>query len=319
VQHRFTKAIENLEEGFALWDSENQLVTCNSYFKDLYPDFSDQLVPGVNYDDMIKEFGKTCVAQGDGNQISLEEWLAERKAAHAFPTSGAEYFINGRWIKTFRQNLTNGDTIAIHSDITDYKQREEELLEAKEQAEIANRSKSEFLANMSHELRTPLNAIIGFSDILKSETFGSLGNNQYEEYAEDINNSGHHLLDVVNDILDVSAVEDGNLTIADGEVDIAESAISVIQLINPGSTAKDITINNHINGNMQKIVGDGRRIKQILINLLSNAVKFTDYDGTIDLSADIQEDGSMLIKIVDSGIGMDEKGLETAFKKFWSG
>jgi signal transduction histidine kinase len=206
--------------------------------------------------------------------------------------------------------------VAIHSDVTNYKNREVELWAAKEKAEIANRSKSEFLANMSHELRTPLNAIIGFSDIFKAETFGPLGDSSYSGYAEDINKSGYHLLDVVDDILDVSAIEDGKLTVMDNDVDIAKSAKSVIQLVNQARNSKGITINNQINDNLPKIIGDERRIKQIFINLLSNAVKFTDHDGTVDLNATLQGDGGMQIKITDSGIGMDEKGIEIALTKF---
>jgi len=316
LQNRFTDAIENLEEGFTLWDSDNRLVACNSHYKKLHPEFSSLLVPGVEFDDIMREFAKAYLAQEDDNQKSIEEWLAERKAAHDFPTSEAEYFINGRWIRTIRQNLKNGDRISIHSDITEYKNREAELLAAKEKAEIADRSKSEFLANMSHELRTPLNAIIGFSDVFKGETFGPLGNEKYADYAADINRSGYHLLDMINDVLDVSAIEDGKINLTDIEVDIAKTMKSAIRFVDPNRTAKGITLKNHINGNTPKLVGDERRIKQIFINLLSNAVKFTDHDGTIDLYADLQENGDLLIKIADSGIGMDEKGLETAFRKF---
>ncbi len=316
LQNRFTNAIDNLNEGFILWDSDDRLVTCNSHFKKMYPEISDKFVQGVKHEEVIQELAPIYLGLEETNQKSLKKWVAERQLNHSMPKSETEFSVHGKWIRVSKQKLPNGDIVAIHTDVTDYKNREAELWAAKEKAEIADRSKSEFLANMSHELRTPLNAIIGFSDIFKDEIFGPLGDKNYAEYAKDINNSGRHLLDMINDILDVSVIEDGTMELVDIEVDIAETTESVIQLVEPSRAGKEITIKNHINDNTPRITGDGRRIKQILSNLLSNAVKYTGQNGTIDVNADIQEDGSLNIKIADSGIGMDENGLEIALKKF---
>ncbi|HEN47294.1 MAG TPA: PAS domain S-box protein, partial [Mizugakiibacter sp.] len=153
------------------------------------------------------------------------------------------------------------------------------LLDEKEKAETANKAKSDFLSSMSHELRTPLNAIIGFSSTMKEETFGPIGNDKYREYLDDIHHSGQHLLKLINDILDVSAIEAGALELHEENVSLANVANSSINLVKPRADDGGVSVTASIDPQIPLIYVDERRLKQIMLNLLSNAVKFTPKGG----------------------------------------
>ncbi|MEO5338440.1 MAG: ATP-binding protein [Magnetospirillum sp. WYHS-4] len=189
-------------------------------------------------------------------------------------------------------------------------------LAAKENAEAANRAKSEFLANMSHELRTPLNAIIGFSDTIRYGAFGPLGNIKYQEYIENIYESGEHLLSLINDILDVSVIEAGRLELSIEVVEPARIADTSLRLVGQRADKGKVRLVNAVGENLPRLRADTRRVKQILVNLLSNAVKFTPPDGQVTLEGKLEADGTLLFEIVDTGIGMDESGLEKALQPF---
>ncbi|MFC7452855.1 PAS domain S-box protein [Insolitispirillum peregrinum] len=200
-------------------------------------------------------------------------------------------------------------------DITEQKQTEASLLAAKEEAELANRSKSEFLANMSHELRTPLNAILGFSEIMKSELLGPLGNDRYLEYVGDIMHSGRHLLDVINDILDIARVEARQMTLHEEETDIAAAIASSLKLIQPRAYQARQRLICDIPQPLPLIWADSRRVKQMTLNLLSNASKFTPDGGTITISAEIT-DYSLRIQVKDTGIGMTRDQCKAVLQPF---
>ncbi|OUR79448.1 hypothetical protein A9Q83_03315 [Alphaproteobacteria bacterium 46_93_T64] len=190
------------------------------------------------------------------------------------------------------------------------------LRKAKETAELANRAKSEFLANMSHELRTPLNAVIGFSEILKTEAFGSLGHENYKEYATDIHSAGEHLLQVINDILDVAKIEAGQMQLYEREINIKDLVLSSYRMLSVRAVGAEIELAEDIPDDLPTIFADETRVKQIFVNLISNAVKFTEAGGRITATVILNNEGGLSVKVIDTGIGISEKDINHVLSRF---
>lgn len=201
-------------------------------------------------------------------------------------------------------------------DVTKRKKAEDLLRAAKDLAEDANRTKTEFLANISHELRTPLNSIIGFTDIMREEIFGPIKEPKYLEYAADVNNSGRHLLSLINDVLDVSVIESGNLVLDEAPTDVGPMVDTCRRIIIDRATRAGIHVTVDLKEPFPLLQVDERRIKQILLNLLSNAVKFTPEGGTVTLSGKIDANGAAVFQISDTGIGIEEKDLDAVLVPF---
>ncbi len=187
---------------------------------------------------------------------------------------------------------------------------------ARDQAEAANRAKSEFLAAMSHELRTPLNAIIGFSEIIKGETFGPVGSVRYRSYAEDINDSGQHLLALINDILDLSKVESGVDELYEENIEVPAVIESVLRLVRPRGEDGGLALDLDIPDDLPLLRGDKRKLKQILANLMTNAIKFTDAGGKVTLRARCRADSGFVFQIIDTGIGIAAEDIPKALSRF---
>lgn len=194
------------------------------------------------------------------------------------------------------------------------------LEKAKDDAEGANRAKSQFLANISHELRTPLNAVIGFSSILMNQLFGPLGDQKYWEYAKDINESGTHLLNIINDILDLSKAEAGKLDMNFEEVHIAKSINKCVTILSERAEKNQVSILIDIPKMLPPIVADRLRFIQILLNILSNAVKFTRSGGKVNIAVRTKENAGeithFIVTVQDTGIGMSKSDVDKAFKSF---
>jgi signal transduction histidine kinase len=195
-------------------------------------------------------------------------------------------------------------------------QNEQYLVMARDEAEAANRAKSEFLAAMSHELRTPLNAIIGFSEVIKNETFGPLGNSKYSDYSKDINASGQHLLDLINDILDLSKVEYGAAELNLENIDIPELVRSIIALVQQRADTTGVDVVPETPNDLPALQADKRKLKQILVNLLSNAIKFTKAGGRVTLKVWCEADSGHVFQIIDTGIGMAPDDIPKAMSRF---
>lgn len=201
-------------------------------------------------------------------------------------------------------------------DITLRKQMEETLRHAKEQADNANRAKSTFLANMSHELRTPLNAIIGFSEMMMNQIFGPLGNEKYIEYMGDVHSSAEHLLEIINEVLDMSKIEAGRLELDESEMDIRDILISVVRMLDSRAFSSDLTLNVSVEKGFPNINGDQKLMRQVCINILTNAVKFSPKGGKIDIAACELDDGRLQITMTDEGPGIPKDKIKQAMEPF---
>ncbi|OOO24977.1 PAS domain S-box protein [Rhizobium sophoriradicis] len=205
---------------------------------------------------------------------------------------------------------------AVIRDITQWKRTEEELRNAKGAAETANAHKTDFLARVSHEIRTPLNAIIGFSDMMAGERFGPIGHPRYIEYANDIGRSGRHVLDIVNDLLDISKIEAGEMDLDFAAVGLNEAVSEAVALVQPQANGQRVIIRTALSHAVPDVVADLRSIKQIALNILSNAIRFTPSGGQIVVSTSYEANGSVVLRVRDTGIGMTRAELDHAMKPF---
>ncbi len=223
--------------------------------------------------------------------------------------------ISGALYGVFYMIIRHADTV-LRKQNAELLNIHEDLRHAKEQAELANRAKSEFLSSMSHELRTPLNAILGFSELIKEEKFGPLANDRYAEYIDDIHRAGQHLLELISEVLDISAIEAGKLDLDEENLDIGALAVAAFRMVQTRAEAGDVDLVASLDPSLPSLFADERRVKQILLNLLSNAVKFTPRGGRVRFEARREDDGSVSLAVADTGIGMDDDGLAKAMTKF---
>jgi PAS domain S-box-containing protein len=205
---------------------------------------------------------------------------------------------------------------AVLRDITAWKKTEGELVEARKAAEKASAQKSDVLAKISHEIRTPLNAIIGFAEVMAEERFGPIGNERYKEYLRDIHQSGGYVISLVNDLLDLAKIEAGKLDLDFESVNLNEIALSAVSLLQPEAQRGRVVLRSGLSPKLPPVVADQRSIRQIVINLLSNAVKFTDAGGQVIVSTALGDQGEAILRVRDTGIGMDDSEIALALEPF---
>lgn len=233
------------------------------------------------------------------------------KVVGAFALYFPDAYEPGAWESDYLLGAAHLAGIAIER-----RRADEDLRRATEAAELANRAKSKFLANMSHELRTPLNAIIGFSEIMRQEMFGPLGADRYREYTSDIQDSGRHLLNVIDDILDISKIEAGRYALEDEEVDLAAVLRWSVDIMRARTMDKAQQVRLQMLDPMPVLNADQRAMRQIMLNLLSNAAKFTGEGGNIEVSVCLDDAGDLSISVRDDGIGIPEDKLAEVMEPF---
>ncbi|WP_420335768.1 ATP-binding protein [Roseibium sp.] len=205
---------------------------------------------------------------------------------------------------------------AVLRDITQWKTAEEELTQAKRQAENASSQKSDFLAKISHEIRTPLNAIIGFSEVMMEERFGSIGNDRYKDYLKDIRTSGSHIMSLVNDLLDLSKIEAGKLDLKFTAVSTNDVINECVALMQPQANRERVIIRASLPDSVPEVVADQRSLRQIVLNLLSNGIKYNKSGGQVILSTALESNGEVALRVRDTGTGMTAKQLGAALEPF---
>jgi two-component system, cell cycle sensor histidine kinase PleC len=339
ADERLRDAIETIPEAFVLWDTDNRLVLCNSNFQELHHLPDNAVVTGAPYE--------AIVAAGQ-TPIIRTTIVNEDSAPRGARTFEAQ-LDDGRWMHISERRTKDGGYVSVGTDITKIKLHEQKLIEGekrqlativdlrksqqalelqacemadlaekyaeeKTRAEEANQSKSKFLANMSHELRTPLNAIIGFSEIMESGMFGPLGAEKYTEYSRDIRESGEYLLDVINDILDMSKIEAGGIRLVPEDVALEPVLADCLRVVSTRAGEKHLALNAHVDSEIH-LTADRRALKQIALNLLSNAVKFTPNGGGITVHGRLRG-GQITIAIADNGIGIPKQALRKLGRPF---
>jgi two-component system cell cycle sensor histidine kinase PleC len=338
------QALEEMVAGLVLFDADDRLVFCNRRYCEFYGVPAELARPGTRFEDMLREelrnghLGLTAAEEDAFIAARLQRRAADGRIVE-------QQNRDGRWLQIRERVMTGGWLVGVHIDATDLKTKEESLQEsirelretrgqlerrtrelsglalnleaARDEALGAARAKANFLANMSHELRTPLNAVIGFAELLAAGTSGPL-TAQQSEYLEDIRGSGSHLLDVINDILDLSKADAGKIDLEQEDILVGEFLRNTARLMASTAGAKSLAFTVDLPPDMAKIGvnADRRRLRQVLLNLLSNAIKFTEPGGAVSLGAVVTEDGALELVVKDTGIGIAADDMGKVFTPF---
>jgi two-component system, cell cycle sensor histidine kinase PleC len=341
---RLRDAIETIPEAFVLWDADNRLVLCNSNFQALHNLPDEAIAAGMPYDKIVAAGHKPQVRSQSANDLTASE-IANDPGARTFEAQ----LDDGRWLHISERRTKDGGYVSVGTDITAIKRHESRLIdseqrliatisdlrssqqaleiqaqqladlaekysEEKTRAEDANQAKSKFLANMSHELRTPLNAIIGFSEIMEAGMFGPLGAAKYDEYCRDIRRSGQFLLEVINDVLDMSKIEAGRIKLDFEDVEIEQVLADAVRVVSGRAQTKRLALVCDLAPGI-RLRADKRAIKQIALNLLSNAVKFTPEGGRVRVRTRAWG-RSIALVFEDTGVGIPKPALKKLGRPF---
>lgn len=300
-------------DGILVLDANGDIVSINASAEALF-NISFDGAKGQNITSLF-------AAESRNNIRQYVESLFETSLENLF-NDGQEVIAaeaNGGMIPVFitiSKMQSSGKLCAVIRDMTNWKKAEEELIQSRHEAESASSQKTDFLAHISHEIRTPLNSIIGFSDIMIEERFGPIQNERYREYLRDINRSGNHVLDLINDLLDLSKIEAGKLELEFEAVDLNDLVSETVALLQPQANSSRIIIRTSLSRSVPKVVADVRSIRQIILNLVSNAIKFSPTNSQVIVSTVYESNGEVALRIRDTGNGMNKEQIDDALKPF---
>ena len=346
AEQQLKEAIDSISDGFVLYGPDSSLIICNKRFKEFYGYSDTDVGGGASW----KTLGDLDIERGTVIPNDRVEYLERRDRGDEPPKSFPIKLHDGRRLLVRDRKTLSGGVVSIQTDVTENENLLEELRSARTDLEervvertkdleleiierktaeyklrdalsavqVADQAKTEFLATMSHELRTPLNAIIGFTSVMRDGHFGEIENQRYQDYLGDIQASGEHLLELINDILDVSAVEAGKLELSEEVCSLSGIIDSAIRLVTPRAEKGGVHLSVvHANGADWMVKVDERRMRQIFVNLLTNGIKFTPTGGAVQVETAYEPGSSHLsIMVTDSGIGMSEQDLKDAMKAF---
>lgn len=308
-------ALNSAVTGIVIYGPDDRLVFANTQMQKTNSAIVGSYERGITFEERMRKLIEARALRGiEGNE---EEWLAERLERRKTPSGPFEIQrADGGWLLINDIHLESGHIVSLSADITDVKETQEALRRAKEEAELANRAKTEFLANMSHELRTPLNSVIGFSELLISTDFQKLGMDRVTEYLGDINRSGRHLLRLISDILDISKIEVGELSLDEEVVSLIKVTEECFKMIEERARRAGTDVRLEQASPSVWLKADETRLKQIMLNLLTNSIKFTARGGQISVRWYLDETRHLVLEVADTGEGMAPENIEIALEPF---
>ncbi|MGH6946346.1 MAG: PAS domain-containing sensor histidine kinase [Kiloniellales bacterium] len=351
AHRRLIDAIECLDDGFVLFDARDRIVLFNSRYREIFPDAPWDRAEGIGFEEKIDLALAAGRVVDPLAATDPQAWRAQRLERHRNPPPHPFEMPlrDGRWYLVSERPTSEGGIVGIFVDITEIKAQEQRLRNAearqtrtiaalsqaqekleqqadelgnlaecyaaeKDRAEAANRAKSSFLASMSHELRTPLNAILGFSEVIRDRVLGPLDKPIYSEYAADIHRSGSHLLDLINDMLDMSKIEAGKWELQLGSFSLEETIEASLRILAQRADEAGVALLRELEP-LPLLVADERAMRQVCLNLVANAIKFTPRGGRVTVGARCL-DGRISVSVADTGIGIAAKDLPRVGQPF---
>lgn len=310
------ESIQEFPGPVAVYDSEDRLIACNELYRWVQGKAFERVQrqageKRIRYEDLVRQSAADVVPPEEFEAHVADRVRAQREA-NGEPVD--RYYRNRGWFRITKVRTPSGAVVGFATDVTELKEKTVALEEARAAAEAANIAKSVFLANMSHELRTPLNAIIGLSEALEMGVFGELAE-KHKTYIQDIHNSGHHLLALISDLLDLAKVEAGKMEVESERFDLIGLIGECLTMMSPIAGRNSVMLGTEQVPKVLMIHADRRKIKQALLNILSNAVKYSKADGSVLLSL-VQTKHRLEIKVRDDGIGIDIDQLDYVFEPF---